>query len=803
MRLSNIYILIFFTFLSLFSYSQKATISGFVTDQNSKERLIGVNVFEKQTYKGVSSNAYGFYSITLPLGKHQIIYSYVGYTPMELTLDLTKDTVFQVNLIPVIELQGVEVKAHSAEEAVRSSQVGLTHIPVQTIKNLPVFMGEPDVIKAIQLLPGVQSGSEGSSGMYVRGGGPEQNLILLDGVPVYNVNHLFGFFSVFNPDAVNSVTLIKGGFPARYGGRLSSVLDIRMKEGNQKELKGSASVGLISSRATIEGPIDNGKGSFIISGRRTYIDVLMQPLIRLMAMNEGIDRLKAGYYFYDLNGKVNYKLSEKSHIYLSSYLGRDKFYAGGKESYDEQFESSEFTNDMKLGWGNITNSLRWNYLLNDNLFSNTTLTFSDYRFVTGVSYEETNTRVNMKEENKYGFEYNSGIRDWGLRSDFDYSPIPDHQVKFGVSAVTHKYNPGVNVVEDTESQTTIDTTFGNTQIHSLETDLYIEDDFEFGGIFKSNIGLHYSTFSVKKTFYHALQPRLSVRAMLSDRWSVKAAYSQMNQYLHLLTNSTMGMPTDLWVPVTDVVKPMESVQYALGAYYKVTEGIHFSIEAYYKSMDNVLEYKEGASYLSLKDNWEQKIEQGDGRSYGLELLLKKDDGDTRGWIGYTLSWTDRQFVGISNGEIFPYRYDRRHDIGIVLTHKFSDRFDIGATWVYGTGYAFTLPLEQYWMPGFHDLIPAILGGMGNDQWMPEEHFEHRNNYRMPAYHRMDIGFNRRKDVKYGKRTWSFGLYNAYSRKNTFFMMLNTSEVFNGGKTKLRNVSLLPIPIPFVSYRLEI
>lgn len=769
--------------------AQKYTISGYVEDKESGERLLSANVYQPETFEGGITNNYGLYSLTLPAGLQKITVSYVGYQAVTLDLTLRQDTVINFELSPMINLEEVVVSAEKARSAVRSTQISMTELNAKEIKAIPVLLGEVDVLKALQLLPGVQSGNEGTSGIYVRGGGPDQNLILLDGVPVYNANHLFGFFSIFNPDAIQSVKLIKGGFPARYGGRLSSVLDIRMKDGNNKHFAAEGSVGLISSKLTVEGPIVKDKTSFIVSGRRTYIDVLAQPLIQWNNARSGGSNSTGGYYFYDATAKLNHRFSDRSRLFLSTYLGKDLAYLRTKDKGSEYL----YEDDFGLGWGNLTTALRWNYMITPKLFSNTTITYSQYNFNTGVESSETERDTLV---NNFSFSYDSGIRDWAGKIDFDYVPNPNHTIKFGYNHIYHTFSPGVTVFEaGVSGPNSIDTTFGNQEIYAHEMELYAEDDWSIGTRFKANFGVHASAFLVQDSTYYSVQPRLSARYMVNESMSIKAAYSHMTQYIHLLTNSGIGLPTDLWVPSTALIQPQKSVQYALGVVYELQEGLEVSLEGYYKTMDNLIEYKEGASFFSIQGGWEDKLEFGRGNAYGMEFLLRKQYGKTSGWIGYTLSWANRQFENISFGEWFPYRYDRRHDVSIVLNQEIKEGIDLGVTWVYGTGNAVTLPLEKY--------------GSLNSFWYGfsyfdgVDYFEQRNNYRMPAYHRLDVGLNFRKDTKWGTRTWSFGVYNAYNRKNPFFIDFDEEYVPDGpNKVVLKQYSLFPI-IPSISYSFKI
>ena len=792
-------------FLIELSYAQKYTISGYLTDIENGEKLIGANIYDANTYIGTVTNSYGFFSLTLDEGDVLFTISYVGYTPYQKSIKLIKDTILNIEMTPNIEIEEVIVKGELTEGGVESSQMSVVNIPMKTIKNLPVLLGEPDIIKMVQLMPGVQSGSEGSSGMYVRGGGPDQNLILLDGVPVYNASHLFGFFSVFNTDAIQNVKLVKGGFPARYGGRLSSVLDISMKEGNTKEFHGAGSIGLISSKLMLEGPIGD-KISFVVTGRRTYIDLLSYPFLLLEEKRQGYDNLKYGYFFHDFNGKINYRFSDKSRLYFSIYTGKDKFYALEENTYKNEGEwnpdTGEFEggvtihskDDMEFWWGNITSALRWNYTINNKFFINTTATYSRYKILTGVN-SEVNKRVSK-------MEYSSGISDWSGKVDFDYYPTPNHSIKFGASDIYHGFNPGVYVsaYNNTDS-TTDEIRLGNKQVYANEFAAYVEDDIRIGALLKMNIGVRWSGFSVNNTFYNKFEPRLSMRYLVSEKLSIKAAYAEMNQYLNLLANSNIGLPFDLWVPATAKIKPQESKQIALGSVYAINKDFDISVEGYYKNMHNIVEYAEGASFLSLDDDWEDKVAQGEGWSYGVELLLMKKYGNTTGWIGYTLSKSERLFDRegemISFGKIFPYKFDRRHDISIVVSHKINDNVEVGATWVFGTGNATTLGYEKY--PAYYQ--SAIVEDINNYYSYNQSditYYEMRNNFRMPNYHRLDVGVNFHKQKKWGKRTWTFSIYNVYNRKNPFYLRFGRDE---NGDRALYQYSLFPI-IPSISYKYD-
>jgi len=781
------------------AYSQNFTISGYVQDDDTGEKLVGANIYDIDKLLGTTSNAYGFYSMTLPKGQTKIKFSFIGYKAQIMEIDLVKNIHLNVELKTSAELSEIEVTADRIDRDVKSTQMSSIKLSVKKIEELPALLGEVDVIKALQLLPGVQSGTEGASGLYVRGGGPDQNLILLDGTPVYNASHLFGFFSVFNTDAINNIELIKGGFPARYGGRLSSVLDIGLKEGNMKKIKGSVFIGLISAKATIEGPIIKDKTSFIVSARRTYLDYLAQPLIKLASEDGDVNQ---GYFFYDINAKINHKISNKDRLYLSVYTGEDKFYRN-VAPYDYLYDGKIYTEESKsgLGWGNITSAFRWNRQWNDKLFGNTTITYSNYNFNVNdfqQSIIETDTG-NVTKLNS--LKYLSGIEDYTAKFDFDYLPHPDHYIKFGASNIFHTFKPGVSVYKIEGVETTkVDTTMGESRIQANEYAFYIEDDYKISGVLKANIGLHYSGFYVNDKLYHSLQPRISLRYLLSENWSAKISYAKMSQYIHLLTNNNIGLPTDLWVPTTDRILPQQSHQVAAGIATVFNDKYQLSVEGYYKTMDNLIEYKDGASFMGTNEGWEDKVEQGKGWSYGGELFLEKKMGIFTGWIGYTLSWTNRQFDNINNGEIFPYKYDRRHDISVVLSVPLGETWNLSASWVYGTGTAHTLPTERYFGDGNSGYSGLYGGGISsqNSGLFGGEisHVDGRNSIRAADYHRLDVNFSKKQKIKYGDMTFNIGVYNAYNRKNPFYYYIGYDKK---GNRALKRVSLFPF-IPSISWK---
>lgn len=748
--------------ISLNASAQHITISGYVSDKKSSERLTGAVVFVPQLNAGASANTFGFYSVTIPSGTDSVELraSYIGYQTFAIKIKPDQNISLNIDLEETKALKEVLVVAQK-DALHQRTQMSSIDLPIQTIKSLPAFMGEPDIMKAIQLLPGIQGGNEGTSGLYVRGGSPDQNLILLDGVPVYNASHLFGFFSVFNTDAIRSVEVIKGGFPARYGGRLSSVIDINMKEGDKNKIHGEGGIGLIASRLTVEGPIQKGKSSWMISGRRTYFDVLATPL---MPKDQ-----KAGYYFYDLNGKVNFTLGKKDHLYFSGYMGNDKFYFSSNSSYSNT--SSTFKGDIQ--WGNITAVGRWNHEFSPKIFGNLTSYYSQYKF--GISAQSSSSTPTSSED--FLIKYTSGIHDVAAKYDLDIFPSPNHFLKIGASAISHTYIPGIQRTKMEMGSVKSDTTIGAQQIVGTETDAYIEDDWKISPKLKANLGVHWAGFSVRNTFYNSFQPRVAVRYLVSDKLSAKASYVQMNQYINLLTNSSVGLPTDLWVPSTDKIAPQASQQAAAGLAYTHDLGIEVSVEGYYKTMKNLIEYKEGTSFFSSATSWEDKVEIGNGLSYGGELFIQKKKGKFTGMLGYTLSWTNRTFANLNNGQTYPYKYDRRHDFKVAGVYTINDKIEVSAEWVYGTGNAITLPIGYYQLPNGQEA--SVYGS--------------RNSFRMPAYHRGDVSIRFTKEMKRWERTWVVSVYNVYNRKNPFFIYEE-----NGG---FKQVSLFPI-IPSITYQFK-
>ena len=789
------------TSLAVFA-QERVTISGYVKEKGSLEQLPGVNVYVQDTPYGVVTNSYGFYSLTLPASDSVIVsFSFVGYEKIERKISLSKNIQLSISLAAINQLEEVTVSARRQEDYVsRSAQMSQIEIPISQIKKIPAFFGEKDVMRVLQLMPGVQKGSEGQTGLYVRGGGPDQNLIILDDAVVYNANHLFGFFSIFNSDALKSVELTKGGFPARYGGRLSSVLEMNMKEGSKDKLHGEGGIGLISSRLTLEGPISKGKSSFLISGRRTYIDFLAKPLIA--NQQKGLDsQVKPGYFFYDLNAKMNYDFGHKDKLYVSGYFGRDVFYANEKSSASET--------KAGLDWGNATATMRWNHLINQKLFVNTSFIFSNFRF--GVSsYSKDINEANDGDE--FSLQYDSRIRDLGLKTDFDFYPSTKHAIKFGGQATFHKFIPSAFAIKGSFLDTPI--TRSVQPVNTLETGIYIEDTWQALDALKMNVGFRLSSFETETKTYFRPEPRFSAALKLAKDFSFKLSYARMNQYVHLLSNTGLGLPTDLWVPTTDKVAPQQSKQLALG-FAKDLErpAVTLTLEGYYKKMNHILNYKEGSSFLSINGEnaneltWEDNVTSGKGWSYGLEFLIQKKVGRFSGWIGYTLSWTKWQFPELNFGRTFYPRYDRRHDLSVVGIYEVNKRITLSATWVYGTGNALTIPVSRY--TAVRDNFQRAVDQNGKSvlQWRSQQVNEYgeKNSYRAEAFHRMDVAIQFHKKKKRHERTWEFGLYNAYNRRNPFFYDTDETTVVDGQNITTKNVlkkySLFPI-LPSFSYNFK-
>lgn len=782
MRLSWLGGCVFFLFSAQaeVAIAQSVTISGYVEDSTSLERIPGASVSIPVLEIGGTTNQYGFYSITTEPGSIQFLVSHVGYEPALSRLELTKDTTLIVRLEPrIIRMDDLEVVA-DRESGFNEVQMSRHEIPIEEIETLPVIFGEIDIQKALQLLPSVQSGIEGTSGLYVRGGRADQNLILLDGLTLYNPNHLFGLFSVFHSAAMKRVEFIKGGFPARYGGRLSSVVNYTMKEGNLKKFEGEGGIGLFSSRAMLEGPIVKDRASFLISGRRTYIDQLLRPF-QLLARN------RYRFAFYDLNAKVNYILSSRDRIYLSGYAGKDWF-AYKRKPIPVPGADDHFT--YNLGWHNRLGSLRWNRLIGDRLFSNTLVGVTQYRFYSGTdSFEETDG-----ETIQYDQTWHSEITDWTAKIDFEFIPNSRHYARFGFEAVLHNFTPGSTQTRLDESGrpplNLLQTPTGT--LRSREIALYAEDEIQLHHALRVSTGIRISGYDADDKRYGSIEPRLGVRVRINDRTAVKVSYARSKQYVHLLTGSGASFPTDLWIPSMDLITPQRGYQLALGIHQSYRNGDYdVSIESYLKRMEGHLEYKMGADRLqSAFLNWPDIVEIGKGSSYGAEFFVNKKQGRLTGWIGYTWARTTRQFESLNDGLSFPDGFDRRHDISVVLQYKLSGNKHLSAVWAYGSGYPVWVAsgryvssgefpsLEYYFLPDLLDFGPV-------------------NSARAPSSHRLDIGMHFRKEKSWGERTISVGLYNAYNNKNPMFVYPKSDSVTRS-PLSYRQISLLQL-LPSVSW----
>jgi TonB-dependent receptor-like protein/carboxypeptidase-like protein len=719
---------------------QKHTISGTVRDKNSGEVLIGasVSIMELSRSGGIS-NSYGFYSISAPAGNYRLITSFSGYTSDTIIVSLNKDLVRSVELLQSnSELQDVVVSSTKKNENVINPVAGVQKLSVNEIKSIPVIFGERDVLKTIQLLPGIKSAGEGNSGFYVRGGGADQNLVLLDEATVYNASHLLGFFSAFNSDAIKDLTVYKGAMPAEYGGRLSSIVDIKMNDGNDQSYHVSGGIGLIASRLNIEGPIVKNRGSFIISARRTYVDIFLK-----LSPDSSVNR--NSLYFYDLNAKANYKIDDKNHVYLSGYFGHDNFGLG---------------TTFGIGYGNGTGTARWNHIFNSRLFSNTSLIYSNYNYDIKI-----NSGIN-------DIDIKSSIKDIGLKEDLQYYINNNNKINFGFNSIYHTFAPGI--VDASASSS-----FNSIKVpnkYALENAAYVSHEYTPSDALKLDYGVRFSAFSIVgpgsfytydsagnaidtatyksgqfvKTYFN-VEPRFSASYQLNKTSSLKASYTRNVQNLHLLSNSTSTSPTDIWIPSSLNVKPEIADQVSLGYYRNFNNNQYeFSAETYYKKLQNQIDYKDGAQ-LNVNENVESELLYGIGRAYGLEVYLGKKYGKLTGWLSYTLSRTERKINGINNDNWYAASQDQTHNIAIVGIYKLNKKWTFSANWVYNTGNAVTFPSGKYEVNG-----------------QTTFYYTERNGYRMPAYHRLDIGA-----TLVGKKTpkwesdWTFSVYNVYGRENAY------------------------------------
>ena len=785
-------IAVMFLFALVLSYGQQVTISGYISDAQTGEKLIGATVVCIDDGSYAITNGYGYYAMKRSLAKDTIHLqaSFVGY--VQDTIKVFPDTNLKIDfeLRSDIVIEEVTVKAPRPLTYDRKKEMSTISVPLSKITILPALGGESDILKSLQLMPGIQSGNEASSGLYVRGGSPDQNLMIIDDVPVYYVNHLGGFVSTFNSDAINSMKLIKGGFPARYGSRLSSVLDIRMKEGNMKEQHGDLMIGMIASKFMIEGPIKTDTTSYLISVRRLMYDLITRPLTYFSSSGASV-----GYTFYDFNAKLNHRFTPDDRIYLSIYSGDDKITTKNKTGGD--------VNKMALQWGNILGSFRWNHIYGNRLFSN--LTFYSTRYRLDNEFNYIMKADDLKEESSY--RYFSGIVDVAAKIDFDYYVNRFYSVKYGGTGIWHFFNPNTVTFQTIGGSEETGQRMGSRKQKGFETGAYIENEISIGERFFTDIGFRFSNYLTSGRNYSSAEPRVLASLKLGSSTFVKASFSTMNQYVHLLTGSGPTMQNDIWVPVTDQIAPSKSRQYAVGIERTFGKGIFdASLEGYYKTMNNLIAYKEGVSLLASSIDWQSQVEtNGTGKSFGAEFLLQKKTGPVTGWIAYTYSRTTRRFENINSGKEYPFKYDRNHDLSIVYLHKIKSNIQLSATWVYGTGNPFTLATGRYRMITSPDDNLNTQGSYENYGLI----YGDLNSYRMRAYHKLDVGINFYKEVRWGERTLSFNIYNLYNRQNPYYYFLDSTVQYDSGhheipgtaKYSLKQQSYFPI-IPSISYSIK-
>ena len=768
----------------------KNEIAGYVRDASNGETLIGATVRVIGSKKAVQTNTYGYFSIDLPDQTDSIAVSYIGYVTSFLGINTRANKKLTIDLKPVpISSKEVVITGEKSNKQITSTTMSIAEISGEKLKSLPVILGEQDVLKAITLLPGIKSGGEAGTGFYVRGGGPDQNLILMDEAVVYNPSHLFGFLSVFNSDAVKNIEIIKGGMPANYGGRLSSILNVTMREGNNKKMQSSGGIGLISSRLTVEGPIKKGISSFLVSGRRTYIDVLAKPFVPAGLQGNS-------YYFYDFNVKTNWVLNDKNRLFFSGYFGRDVLNFQSPRNKDVFFN---------FGWGNSTATLRWNHLFNKQLFLNTSFIYNRYDLFNNFTFGNN------------GFNVKSGVEDINLKMDFNWFGLSNHSIKYGYNYTFHKFQPGI--LSGSIGNTDLNQAVNSQYAHEFAA--YLADEWKINQRIALNIGLRAVAFNLvgpfeqkeydtdtglptglSKTyknsesiaFYPVLEPRASVTYLINEASSVKASFTQTYQFLHLATTSGAQFPVDLWVPSSQKVKPQLAYQYAIGYYRNfLNDAIETSVETYYKPMFNQIEFKPGAQ-LFFNQNLENEMVFGKGLSYGIEFLVRKNSGRLNGWVGYTWSRSTRQFDQLNQGQVYFYRYDRTHDMSLTLSYQINKKWTTNFVFVFGTGNAVTLPSGRY----------AYRFGFNQTENKPEfvfvDVYDKINSYRLPAYHRADISFTYLgKKTEKWESSWNFSIYNLYNRANPYFIYFYPDIEL--GQVKAYLVYLFPI-LPSVQWNFK-
>ncbi len=769
------------------------TVSGYVTDAESGETIVGATVYVRVRERGTITNSFGYFSLSLEADSVTLVFSHISYTPQTRRIWLEQDLRLDVKMpLRSVGLDTLQVVGE-ADDIVQAVQMSQITLPTQALQSVPALLGESDLLRVLQLLPGVASGREATSGIYVRGGGPDQNLILLDGATVYNVFHLFGFLSAFNGDAIKDVSLIKGGFPSRYGGRLSSVVNITTKEGNRKEFTGSAYAGIVAAGATVEGPLRKDRASFLVSARRTYLDLLAWPL---MPSHE-----KQGYNFYDVNAKVSAILSNRDRVFVAFYSGHDHI---SSHRTSQSGEPTSFRSDTDIGWRNVTATARWTRILGSKLFLSVLGGYTRFRL---RNRSESVSRHESDPDSLTDYYFSSrvsGISDGLLRADFQYTLGRDHVIRAGAAGTLHQYNTGsLQQRLSGVGITPVDTLLVPDHLTaSAEASAYSEIEARIAPQLKVNAGVHLSAFGVGATTYSSVQPRFSLWWGLAPKTALKASFATMQQYIHLLPSGTgLTLPSDLWVPATERIQPQAANQVAVGiATTLLDDRFAVTLEGYSKRMRHVIEYKDGVeTTTSVSGEWQDKVTSGRGWSYGIEAFVQKRLGRTTGWIGYTLSRSMRRFEHLNGGRPFPYTYDRLHDASLVVTHRLRPSLELTGTWVYGTGQALWLPVGQYY---------GLLHDAGDPFVNPRETetilaFGPRNSSRMPAYHRLDIAVRLHKERRRTRQTWSFGLYNAYNRRNAFAVAPTAVAAEDGGPSHMeyKKITLFPI-IPFVTFRLE-
>ncbi|WP_425420782.1 TonB-dependent receptor [Phaeodactylibacter xiamenensis] len=781
------------------------TINGILVDASTGERLIGANIYDNKSGKGTVTNEYGYFSITLPAGPVALDFSYVGYGTLSSDFYLMDNQRLDQQLRSDLQLEPIEVVGYKPRVDPKMVQSGgATQLNMEQLEQLPALAGESDLVRALQLLPGVQSGTDGLDGLHVRGGGNGQNLIMIDGVPVYNISHAAGLFSVFNTNAVKSAQLYKSGFPARFGGRLSSVLDIRTRDGNNQHYEAEASLGLLSGRMTLEGPIQKGKSSFIVSGRRSLIGWYLQPLAESIRSEEDRQSL-VDYDFYDVNAKLNFTLSDRDDLYFSFYTGKDA-YRNRSLALDTLFtqdtsvlEPVPFLSSRsaleEMTWGNTVTSMRWTHLFGDQLFASLTASYSGLDV--GITYERgdslTNARSGSVTDRYISIgRYFSQIDDFGARLDFDYRPAPVQSLRFGFFATRHLFEPGLLSLELVEKSDTLrQPRMQARAISASEFGGYLENIWQVSPEVKVNAGLHVAAFQVDGQTYSSLQPRLIANWSINNRLLLNGYLSKMTQFVHLLSNSTLGLPNDLWVPSTASVKPEQSWQFGLSSTWQFGEGWQLTGDMYTKYMSQLLTYSEGALFFN---NWESNLTSGTGQAYGMELLLEKRQGKTTGWASYGLAWADRRFPLVNNGRRYPYRYDRRHSLTLAFVHVFNEWLEFSGSWAMNSGFAFSLPQGRY---------QVFLPGVGSINVVD---YGEKNSFRMPVYHRLDFGVNLYIETERVRHTLNLGVYNLYNRRNPLYYNLETRYVTEGSEIRedrrFSPVWLLPL-IPALNYSLKL